>query len=163
MTNTLSFKGISLSFQLFFNFGNKVYDGWGTFIHPDGTSGFNQTGKISRYTYDHRWRKPGDVTDVPKLTYVGSQTGLTNQNSSRFLYDGDYIRLRDVTLAYNLPRQWMGRIGMSNVKVYFRANNLVTWVKDKRLMYDPEMPVTGDTDQRAPLFKTMLAGIDISF
>ncbi len=163
LTNTFTFKGFSLSFQLYYNFGNKLYDGWGTFIHPDGATGFGATAKISRYSYDHRWRKKGDITDAPKITLGGGQTGVSNQNSSRFLYDGDYIRLRDVSLGYTLPRQWSGKIGASNVKVYFRANNLFTWVKDKRLMYDPEVPVTGDTDQRPPVFKTMLAGIDISF
>ncbi len=163
LTNTLSFKGISLSFQLFYNFGNKLYDGWGSFINSDGASAFSATGKINRYTYDKRWRKPGDITDVPKVTYGGTQTGSSSQNSSRFLYDGDYIRLRDVTLAYNLPRNLLNKIGVGNVKVYFRANNLYTWVKDDRLKYDPEVPVTGDLDQRPPVFKTMLAGIDLSF
>lgn len=162
LTNTFSFKGLTLSFQLFGNFGNKVYDGWGSFTNSDGSSGFSATGKINRYTYDHRWRQAGQETDVPKVVYLGSQTGLSNQTSSRFLYDGTYVRLRDITLAYSLPQSVIGRIKMSNARLYVRASNLATWVKDKRLAFDPEVPVTGDLDQRPPIYKTILFGLDIS-
>lgn len=163
LTNRLNFKGFMLSFQFYYNFGNKIYDSWGTFTSSDGASGFSATGKISRYVYENRWRKPGDVTDVPKVTYLGSQTGLSNQTSSRFLYDGDYIRLRDVTLAYNLSKSVADRLKVSNARFYVRANNLYTWVKDDRLTYDPEVPVSGDLDQRPPIYKTMVVGLDISF
>ncbi|WP_276480868.1 SusC/RagA family TonB-linked outer membrane protein [Paraflavitalea pollutisoli] len=163
LTNTVSMKGFTLSFQLYYNFGNKIYDGWGSFLNSDGSSGFSATGKINRYTYENRWKKAGDVTDVPRVTYLGSQTGLSSQNSSRFLYDGDYVRLRDVTLSYNLPRSVTSRLKLANARFYVRANNLFTWVKDKRLSYDPEVPVTGDLDQRPPVFRTIVGGIDISF
>ncbi|MDF2189686.1 TonB-dependent receptor [Paraflavitalea sp. CAU 1676] len=162
LTNTFSMKGFTLSFQLYYNFGNKIYDGWGSFINSDGASGFSATGKINRYTYENRWKKAGDVTDVPKVTYLGTQTGSSAQNSSRFLYDGDYVRLRDITLSYNLPKSVTNRLKIANARFYVRANNLFTWVKDKRLSYDPEVPVTGDLDQRPPVFKTLVGGIDIS-
>ncbi len=163
LTNTFTMKGFTLSFQLYYNFGNKVYDGWGSFVNNDGSAGFSATGKINRYTYENRWKAAGDATDVPKVTYLGAQTGSSSQNSSRFLYDGDYIRLRDITLSYNLPKSVTGRLKMNNVRFYVRANNLYTWVKDKRLSYDPEVPVTGDLDQRPPVFRTFVGGIDISF
>ncbi|UCJ09572.1 TonB-dependent receptor [Chitinophaga pendula] len=163
LTNSFGYKGFSLSFQVFFNWGNKVFDSWASFTESDGSSGFNATGKMSRYLYNNRWQKPGDITDVPRVFYLGRQTGLSNQNSSRFIYDGSYIRLRDVTFAYQLPKSWLQSAKIKDVKLYVRANNLFTYVKDKHLTMDPEVPVTGVFDQRPPVFKTLLAGIDINF
>ncbi|CAL1518356.1 TonB-dependent receptor [Chitinophaga sp. MM2321] len=163
VTNYLSYKGFDLSFQFFYNWGNKVYDNWGAFTESDGSGGFGGTSKMSRLIYENRWRQPGDHTNIPKVVYGGTQTGLSNQTSSRFLYDGSFIRLRDLLLAYNLPKGYLARTGINDVRVYARANNLWTFVKDKQLTMDPEVPVTGDYDQRPPVFKTLLVGVDINF
>lgn len=162
LTNTFNFKGITFSFQLYYNYGNKIYDGWGGFTNSDGSSGFSATGKINRYTYNRRWQQAGDITNVPKVVYLGSQTGLSNQTSSRFLYDGDYIRLRDISLSYNLPKRLLDTWKITNVRFYIRANNMYTYVKDERLTFDPEVPISGDLDQRPPIYKTLLFGVDIS-
>lgn len=163
ITNYFSYKGFDLSFQLFCNWGNKVYDNWGTFTESDGSGGFGGAAKMSRLIYEKRWQHPGDVTNVPKVVFGGTQSGLSNQSSSRFLYDGSFIRLRDLMLAYNLQQNWLKKANISEVKVYVRGNNLWTYVKDKYLTMDPEVPVTGDYDQRPPVFKTFLVGLDVNF
>ncbi|WP_161596921.1 SusC/RagA family TonB-linked outer membrane protein [Chitinophaga vietnamensis] len=163
LTNTFSFRRFDLSFQLYYNWGNKVYDSWGTFTESDGSGGFSATAKMSRNVYKNRWQHPGDITDVPKVTFGGTQTGLSNQASSRFLYDGSYIRLRDITIGYNLPTALIRKARISDLRIYARANNLWTYVKDKHLTMDPETPVTGDFDQRPPVFRTFLVGLDLSF
>ncbi|SKD08794.1 TonB-linked outer membrane protein, SusC/RagA family [Chitinophaga ginsengisegetis] len=163
VTNYFSYKGFDLSFQFFYNWGNKVYDNWGTFTESDGSGGFGGGAKMSRLIYENRWQKPGDITNVPKVVFGGTQSGLSNQSSSRFLYDGSFIRLRDVMLAYNLQQNWLRKANINEVKIYVRGNNLWTYVKDKYLTMDPEVPVTGDYDQRPPVFKTFLVGLDVNF
>jgi TonB-linked SusC/RagA family outer membrane protein len=163
ITNYFSYKGFDLSFQFFYNWGNKVFDNWGPFTESDGSGGFGGGAKMSRLTYENRWQQPGDITSVPKVVFGGTQSGLSNQNSSRFLYDGSFIRLRDVMLAYSLPQIWLKKAGINDAKVYVRGNNLWTYVKDERLTMDPEVPVTGDYDQRPPVFKTFLLGLDVNF
>lgn len=163
LTNVFTYKGFSLSFQLYFNFGNKIYDNWGGTSFSDGSGGFLPTTRMPRYTYDHRWRKPGDITDQPKIVFNGTQSGVSGQSSSRFVYDGDYIRLRDVSLGYQLPAQWIKGLNIASAKIYFRANNLFTYIKDKRVSFDPEVGIDGFADKNVPVYKTALMGIDIKF
>lgn len=163
ITNHFSYKGFELSFQFFYNWGNKVYDNWGSFTESDGSGGFGASSKLSRRIYENRWQHPGDITNIPKVVFGGTQTGLSNQASSRFLYDGSFIRLRDLLLAYNLPQLWLSKAGLTEARVYFRGNNLWMYVKDRQLTMDPEVPVTGDYDQRPPIFKTFLVGVDVNF
>ena len=163
LTNRFSYGNFKFSFLLYYNWGNKIYDGWGRYTDSDGSSGFSATGKISRYTYEHRWQKPGDETDVPAVIYKGKQTGTSSMSSSRFLYDGSYVRLRDITLGYSLPSSITRSLKINDVQVYFRANNLFTYVKDKRLTFDPEVSIDGSLDQRPPVFRTLTLGLDIKF
>lgn len=163
LTNNLSWKGVNLSFLIYFNFGNEVYDNWGSNANSDGSRGFSPTDAMPRLVYDKRWQKPGDVTDIPKIVYLGTQTGSSSFNSSRFLYKGDYIRLRDITLGYDLPRTWMQAIHAGSIQVFARASNLYTWTKDKRVNFDPEVSISGNVDQNLPIYKTVSFGIDIRF
>jgi len=163
LTNSFSYKGFSLSFQLYFNFGNKIYDNFGTNVNSDGSLGFGPTNRISRYSYDTRWQKPGDLTLTPKMVYLGSQSGTSSQNSSRFIYNGNYMRLRDLTLGYDLPAEWVKHVKLSSAKIYFRANNLFTYIKDDRITFDPEVGVDGFADKNIPVYRTALLGLDIKF
>ncbi|AZI25403.1 SusC/RagA family TonB-linked outer membrane protein [Pedobacter sp. G11] len=163
LTNSFTYKGFSLSFQLYFNFGNKIYDNYGTNVNSDGSLGFGPTNRISRYSYDTRWQQPGDMTLTPKMVYLGTQSGTSSQNSSRFVYNGDYIRLRDLTLGYDLPAQWVKHVKLSSAKIYFRANNLFTYIKDDRITFDPEVGIDGFADKNIPVYRTALLGLDIKF
>lgn len=163
LTNTFTYKGFSLSFMFYFNFGNKIYDNHGGISNTDGSGGFTPTSRMSRYTYEHRWQAKGDVTDQPKIVFTGTQSGPSSQNSTRFLYDGDYIRLRDVTLGYQLPQKWIKSLSLSNARVYFRANNLYTYIKDKKITFDPEIGIDGLADKNVPVYKTALIGLDLKF
>lgn len=158
LTNSFEFKKFTLSFMIYYHWGGQVFDNWGTFTSSDGASGVSDYGLISRVDYDNRWRQPGDIASSPKIVYGGSQTGLSSQVSSRFLYDASYIRLRDVTLSYELPSNKVFKSG----RVYFRANNLFTYVKDDRLRHDPETYVGGVINQNIPLSRQLLIGVDLS-
>ncbi len=164
LTNTITYKGFSLSFQFYFNLGNKIYDNYGTNVNSDGSLGFGPTNRMSRYSYDTRWRQPGDVTLTPKMMYLGTQSGTSGQNSStRFVYNGNYIRLRDVTFGYDLPSKWIKNLKLSSAKIYFRANNLFTYIKDDRITFDPEVGIDGFADKNIPTYKTALLGLEVKF
>lgn len=163
ITNTFDYRGISLSFQLYGSFGNKLYDNWGSNSFSDGSAGFGPTSALPRYYYENRWQKAGDQGKQPKVVYRGSQSGSSNHSSTRFLYDGDFIRLRDITLGYEFPKQWIRNLHLGSARLYVRSNNLYTWLKDDRLTFDPEVGVDGYVDQNAPIYKTILVGLDIKF
>lgn len=162
-TNTFNYKNISLSFMLFLNEGNKVYDTWGRYISTDGSAQLNDRGNLTRKIYENRWQQPGDITNVPKVVWGNTQSGLANQHSTRFLYDGTYIRLRDITLAYQLPATLTDKLKISNVRFYLKGTNALTWVKDKELEIDPEVGINGTANLRIPISKQFLMGVDFSF
>lgn len=163
LTNTFEFKGVSLSFQLYGSFGNLIYDNWGSNAYSDGSAGFGPTSSMPRFYYDNRWQRPGQEGKQPKVVYRGSQSGSSNHGSTRFMYEGDFVRLRDITLGFDLPRNVASKLKMNSARFYVRANNLYTYTKDDRITFDPEVGVDGLADQNAPIFKTILVGIDVKF
>lgn len=160
LTNTFDYQGFSLSFMLYFNIGGKVYDGWGTYTSNDGSSGVTDYGAIARVDYDNRWQAPGDNAKSPKMVYRGTQSGAVGQQSTRFLYDGTYARLRDLTLSYELP---VNKKYLNKAQIYLRANNLFTYTKDDMLRNDPETYVGGILDQNIPLAKQVFLGLNVTF
>src|SRR5690606_31842558 len=136
--------------------------GWGTYTHNDWSVGLNAYGLINRMYYKNRWQQPGDAAEYPKMVFLGDQSGLNNQGSTRFLYNGSYVRLRDVTLSYDLPLERMN-VKMSSAQIYMRANNLYTWVYDDLLPYDPEVGISGILDQNLPISKQIILGVNLTF
>ena len=149
--------------MLFINAGNKVYDTWGRYVASDGSAQLNDRGNLTRKIYENRWQQPGDITDVPKVVWGNTQSGLANQHSTRFLYDGTYIRLRDITLSYQFPTALTDKLRVSNIRLYLKGQNVLTWVKDKGLEMDPEVGINGSANLRIPISKQFLMGVDFSF
>jgi hypothetical protein len=110
-----------------------------------------------------RWQKPGDVTDVPKMIYSTSTTTSGSGNSSRFLYDGDFVRLRDLTVNYTLPKSLLGNSGLDGVNVFVKGLNLFTWVKDDDLKIDPEVRMNGSWEIYTPILKSISVGANLKF
>ncbi|WP_268223073.1 TonB-dependent receptor [Sinomicrobium oceani] len=163
LTNNLSYKNFNLSFLFYLNYGNKVYDYWGRYTNSDGSAGLNDRGNMTQNIYDNRWQQPGDITDVPKVVWGNTQSGRSTQHSSRFLYDGTYLRLRDVTLAYSLPKSVTETLAINNLRFYVKTTNILTWVKDDKIEIDPEVGIDGQSDLRIPISKQFLFGVDLSF
>lgn len=152
-----SYKGVSLDGLFYYNFGNLVRDTYAKYTQSDGQNpGYNRVASQL-----NRWQKPGDLTNVPKYIYGGNQG--SNSNSSRYLYKGDYVRLRNLTLSYSLPADWLTKLKVANMKIYARGTNLWTWVKDKNLTYDPEMAVTSTTTFDVYIPRTYTVGVNVGF
>ncbi len=163
LRNTFSYRGFSMGFQLYTAWGGSIYDQWGRFTNSDGSRATSNTGNVSQGTYERRWQQPGDVTDVPAYVFNNRQTGFSSQRSSRFIYDGSYIRLREAELAYTFPSEYIEKLSLSRLKVYVKGNNLWTYIHDDRLERDPEAGLGGTLFQNIPITKTLFLGLDISF
>lgn len=160
--NTLSFRNIELTFLFQGVFGNQVMNGGGAFM----TAGFDG---YDNQTSDqlNRWQKPGDITDVPQLRLRGSNgTGA----SSRYIYDADYIRLKNLTLAYNLPLSLVKRLKLGSAKFYVTGVNLLTFTDYPG--WDPEVNTDARTSSNrnqgsdfyaAPQIKNISVGLNIGF
>jgi hypothetical protein len=105
-----------------------------------------------------RWQKQGDITDVPKLNPNNNDE---EQLSTRFLYNGDYVRLRNITLGYTYTPVKNNKV-VKSARIYVQGDNLLTWDKLKNGS-DPESDISGFANANAVIFKTISAGLDINF
>ena len=110
-----------------------------------------------------RWQKPGDITEVPRMRWSTSTSGTGSGTTTRFLHDGDFIRLRDVVMGYSLPQKIANRLGLDNVGFSVRGLNLFTWVKDPDLTVDPETRNTGAFEIFTPPLKSISVGVNLKF
>src|SRR5690606_35069935 len=103
--------------------------------------------------------KPGDVTDVP--IFIAGNGNSSNEVSTRYLYKGDFMRLRAVTLGFEIPTSITEKLRVSKINIYFRGTNLWTKTFDDNLTMDPEQPVDGLSDLQFFIPRTFTAGINI--
>ncbi|MEO8448937.1 MAG: TonB-dependent receptor [Gemmatimonadota bacterium] len=136
LTSTMAWKGLDLT--AFFNFskGNKIFNGMRLFSAANGYYYDNQFSDVLG-----RWQKPGDVTDVPRASFDG--TSGAREVSSRFIEDGSYFRLQELTLGYQLPGSLARSLGFANARVFFRGHNLFTVTNYSG--YSPEVNSNGST------------------
>ncbi len=122
VTNTIGYQGVELNFTFQGVFGNKVYNGAGTYMSTGFANGFdNQT--TDQLT---RWQKPGDITNVPQARlFSGDGIG----NSSRFLSNADYVRLKTTTLSYTFPAALIGHAHLTSARIFLTGVNLLTFTK----------------------------------
>ena len=153
--NTISWKGLELNALFSFSLGGHVMDDpCLLYTDSDGDSPFQAIGTQQL----NRWQKPGDVTNVPRRinAYQYARYG-----SSRHLQSSDHLRLKTISASYNLPSNWVNKVGMSNVRVFVSGNNLLTWSKYDNI--DPEQPVNGIASFALPNLKTVTFGLEIGF
>lgn len=126
-TNNFTWKNFSLSAFIQGSYGNDIYNA--TRIDSEGM--FDQKNQTT--TVLDRWMRPGMVSDVPRAV-SGSENVL---NSTRFVEDGSYIRLKALTLSYSFNKKWLQPMGISALSIYGTADNLITLTKYRG--YDPEL------------------------
>ncbi len=158
--NTFSYKGIELDVFLQGVQGNEIYDGGGQYYSASGSNGYdNQTTDQL-----NSWKQPGDITMVPE-----ARRGWANGTdpSSRYIMDGSYLRVKQLTLAYNFPKGITNRIRLDRLRVYARAQNLFTITSYKG--WDPEVNADyqatninqGVDFYSVPQAKTIVFGINV--
>ena len=153
-SNTFTYKGFSISGDFYYNYGNYVQDSYAKYFSDEVNPSY---GKYS-YNLD-RWQKVGDVTNVPKLVY-----GSTNNSaaaSTRFLYKGDYIRLKNVSVGYNFNPKVLSKIKVSSLNLYVRGTNLFTHIYDKNIPFDPEQNINSQSNLNLFVNKSVTFGINV--
>ena len=153
---TVSWKGLSLSAFFEYKWGNKVYLLENRYYTSDGNQmGTNQ----SIYALDY-WKQPGD-TGVNPRPVAGNTTESYSFGSDRWLEDGSYIRLKDITLSYQLPQSALEKIKLQGLKFYVSGLNLYTFHDVS--YWDPERGVDGIGAGIYPMTKTIVGGIEVTF
>jgi TonB-linked SusC/RagA family outer membrane protein len=134
----LNWKNWALNINFTYSLGNDVYN-YERSILECGSRFFNQTTALT-----NRWTTEGQKTDIPRISYE-DETG-NSRFSDRWIEDGSYLRLKNVTLSYTLPLNW---IYLKGFTVWASAQNLVTFTK--YLGSDPEFSCSNNA---------LLQGID---
>ncbi len=157
LTNDFSYKNFTLNIFLQGTYGNDIYNA--SRIETEGMyKDQNQTPVVL-----NRWRTPGQITDIPKAT----QNTDNIRASSRWVEDGSYLRIKSVTLSYNLPTENLKQYGIRKIQPYLTAQNLYTWSKYKG--FDPEVnqglagPTMGIDWGTYPQTKTFIFGLNVEF
>jgi TonB-linked SusC/RagA family outer membrane protein len=168
--NTFSYKGFELGVLTQFTYGNDIYNIAGVFQSVNGDYFDNQTVDQMK-----RWQRPGDITDVPQARYFESNG---TQISSRWVEDGSFLRIKNVTLGYNLPKEWAKKALLQSARVYVTGQNIATFTNYNG--YDPEVNtgyvggntaagvqngnyILGHDFYTPPLARTVLVGINLGF
>jgi TonB-linked SusC/RagA family outer membrane protein len=154
-TNYLRVGNFDMNILMNFSFGGYIYDSqyaalMGSLETPGGNSASPDLAK--------RWTKPGDVTDVPLLL---ADNNDFNAQSTRFLFRNDYVRLRALNIGYNLPKSLTDRAQLSNMRVFFQGDNLLTFASHKGL--DPEQSLAGTTNNRSFNQRIVSLGLNLTF
>ncbi|WP_345221588.1 TonB-dependent receptor [Hymenobacter koreensis] len=163
-TNTFSYKGLELSLLTQFTYGNEIYNIAGLYQSVNGDYFDNQT--VDQL---NRWQKPGDETNVPQARFL---EGNGASASSRWVQDGSFLRFKNLTLAYNLPKTLTSKAALQNVRIYITGQNLLTLTEYEG--YDPEVNTSGLNAAATnyllghdfytpPLAKTWLLGVNLGF
>lgn len=124
-SNEFTYKGLSFSFLIDAVQGNKVYNA--TRMEIEALSGYaNESAAVL-----NRWQNPGDITDIPRAlgngtTNSGAAAQLQNRVSSHYIEDGSFVRLRNITLSYQINKSIVEKLGFSGLKIYATAQNLIT-------------------------------------
>lgn len=157
LTNFMKWKFIDFNFTLTYKLGGDSFD-YATWLHDNGGY-YTLAGNIpSYYKLSDMWQKEGDNAKLPKF-----QAGYgTRILSSRWLMPNDYLRVKNLTLGFSVPQNYIQKLGMSKARVYFSANNLLTW-KSSKLYVDPETPIDGLATFETPAMRTYTFGVELSF
>lgn len=161
----LAWKGLALQATLSFVYGNDIYFGTRKEIDNDGAN--NNVNAFLLSEDESRWERPGDIATHPKPQLGGNRNA--HEHSSRYLEDGSFLRLRNLTLSYDLPANLSKKLGLRLLQFRVSADNLFTWTKFSGM--DPDVPLyrtssytmPGLSNFKYPISRQILGGIEISF
>jgi TonB-linked SusC/RagA family outer membrane protein len=137
LTNNITYKSFDAGILFSFQSGNKIFNLNRFFGEGGGTRDGNRVLFASQLD---RWQKPGDITDVPRLTAFGPN--YTLEQNSRFLEDGSFVKLRSVSIGYTVPKSIVSKAGLESVRFYVAGTNLFTL--SKYTGPDPEANVSAN-------------------
>lgn len=157
-STSLDAYGFDFNVQLNYSLGAKIY---GNHLRYDMQGGTSFYEAYINYVYDNRWQNPGDVTDVPRLDTDGN---TSTRASSRYLMDGDYLKIRSLTVGYTLPRKVLSGTPFGNVRVFMEAENLYTFTAKNYIGMDPAgVDANGSQWWNYPQARSFIFGLTVGF
>lgn len=151
----LEYKGFDFNMFLYAALGQEVYD---------ATRRYDMNGTNYRVDWLNRWTGPGTSNTYPRVTFVDDNQNMKTA-SDFFVHDGSFVRLRNITLGYTLPKSVTDYMKIKNLRFYVSADNLLTFTGYKG--YDPEIGggvfSNGIDHGIYPQARTVLGGVNITF
>ncbi|MBE6250851.1 MAG: TonB-dependent receptor [Bacteroidales bacterium] len=157
MTNSFYIYGIDLSFVLQFTYGNEIYNAQRLYANQTDLEMFNMMGEVR-----DRWRQDHASNKVPAANGI-----IRHDITSRFIEDGSFLRLKNITLGYTFPQKWLRKLYVSKLRVYASADNLLLLTKYSG--FDPEVNMRSSAlmpsfDYGAyPKSKVFTFGVELNF
>jgi hypothetical protein len=152
LTNSLRMGKFDLSFLTVFGYGGSFYDGNYAGITHRGSPGTHWHADIQK-----RWQNPGDVTVVPRLqNAIAGQDGT----STRFLMDGSYLNVKNITLSYTMPRLTADRLFLTGAQIFVNVDNAYLFTAKRGM--DPQRSFGGTSDASYTPFRTFTIGANLS-
>ena len=157
ITNTFEYKGFDLSFMFQFNYGNDIYNATRLYATQSRSGRRNMLAEVA-----DRWSETNASNLVPS-----TRGYITNDVYSRFVEDGSFLRLKNLTLGYTLPKKWTNKFHASRLRVYVTGQNL--FCLNNYSGYDPEVnslnnPMMPGLDWGAyPKSRVFTVGLDLQF
>jgi len=174
-TNNLNYKNFDLSLFFQYSYGNKIFNLTRKFMEELRLQDRSIIGaNTTQESFDKRWQQVGDVTEYPKVNYDDANN-QHNTPHTGWLEDGSYLRLKTLSLGYTFGSKVLEKLRMTNARVYFSSNNLLTFTKYSG--FDPEVDhftgVNGATTNSGlrrgydygsyPQSRTFVWGVNITF
>ena len=158
LSTSLNWKGFDFAAQLNYSLGGKIY---GNNLRFDEQTGGSWYENYTQYVYENRWQKPGDITDVPRLS---TEANSYQSASSRFLMDGDYLKIRSLTIGYTLPKSLTKKAFIQSARIYMTAENLYTFTASNYRGFDPAgVGANGNQWWNYPIPRSYMFGINLGF
>ncbi|MCH7401295.1 SusC/RagA family TonB-linked outer membrane protein [Belliella kenyensis] len=166
-TNSFSYKGFDAQIFMQFSYGNDIWNAAGSFQEGMFANFFDDNNKAS---VERRWRSeenPGNGL-MPRAAYDVSANRNNDSNTSRFIEDGSYLRVKNLVIGYRLPQATLDRIKLRSVRLYAQAQNLLTFTNYSG--FDPEVNFAGTSNTTIgvdfytfPQPRTYTFGVNIGF
>ncbi len=146
--SSFNYKGIEVSAFFSFVKGNYLYNN-------DRVNVENPIYVSDNLITDllNEWRAPGQITEIPRATAT-FRSGTTH-----FVEKGDFLRLRNASVAYNIPKSVIGKIKVTNARVFVQGQNLATWTDFRG--YDPEINSGSLSGAQYPALRTVTFGLSL--
>jgi TonB-linked SusC/RagA family outer membrane protein len=154
-TNNFTYKGFTLDVFFQYEYGRMADDGQVNFM-------LENIARLNSFTdvYDNRWTTPGQITWYPRMGQTGAESkGSSALSGSRTLFKADYIRLKNVTLSYDINSDVLKKLKLSAARFYLQGTNL--WTMSDWYSYDIEF--VGSATGIVPQSRNITAGIQIGF
>lgn len=159
MTNTVTYKDFDFTLFTTYSYGNDIAAEWRVGLDHLGARDYNGLAN----SYYERWTGPGTSNTVPRVT----KSSFNLRNSSYYVEDGSYLRIKSLTLGYNIPSGALSKIGMAGLRVYATGVNL--WTLTNYSGYDPEASAGNDArdfgrdNLVTPQPRSYMLGVNINF